>query len=222
MKENRSYTNSINVLPLDLCSGQLILTSDQNTAHEKAQDPPRFGPRLLKDFSSPPTIPSGYFPFTLVRDRSAQARALPPSHTRYRPSARPHTSHPLAAHSARLTQLAITHGPYAHGPSARPVGSDPARPSPLYTLRAQSIIGHEQPQSRGEWRRRFSLDPWCVSKGAPSPAQPAGARGSIPAVDQRPRTWLGPRIRFPGGTGGSDYIKEITPQSLPQPASRPR
>ena len=48
----------------------------------------------------------GYLPFTLVRDRSAQARALPPSHTRYRPTARPRTLHTLAAHSARLTQLA--------------------------------------------------------------------------------------------------------------------
>ena len=109
-----------------LCRGLLILTSDQNIGHEKAQDPPRLGPRLLKDFSSPPTIPSGYFPFTLVRDRSAQARALPPSHTRYRPTARPHTLHALAAHSARLTQLVTSHGPHAHGPSARPLGSDQA------------------------------------------------------------------------------------------------
>ena len=149
--------------------------------------------------------PVWIFPFTLVRDRSAQARALPPSHPRYRPTARPHaftltrctlgTPHTARHNTRHLRTWTLgpaprlrpgPHGPHAHGPSPRPFGSDPARPSPLYTPRAQSIIGHEQPQRRGEWRRRLFLDPWCVSKGAPSPAQSAGARGSIPAVGQRP------------------------------------
>ena len=284
--------------------------------------------------------PVWIFPFTLVRDRSAQARALPPSHPRYRPTARPHaftltrctlgTPHTARHNTRHLRTWTLgpaprlrpgPHGPHAHGPSPRPFGSDPARPSPLYTPRAQSMIGHEPlrvegsgaagspwthgayPRAHGPATRVYThslhtrhashssshhtalthMDPrpgpsaptrptrpsrtWTLApalrlrpgqtlttlhatrakhywprvasgprgvapqvlpgpmeriQGGPEPCTIGRSSGLYPGCGSAARSWLGPRIRFPGGTGGGDYIKEITPQSLPQPASRPR
>ena len=174
--------------------------------------------------------PVWIFPFTLVRDRSAQARALPPSHPRYRPTARPHA----------FTLTRCTLGtPHTARQNTRPSRSrtiGPAlwlRPGPaLTTLHGPALTTLHAARAKHYWPRAATETrgvapqalpgPMVRIQGGPEPCTIGRSSGLYPGCGSAARSWLGPRIRFPGGTGGGDYIKEITPQSQPQPASRPR
>jgi hypothetical protein len=91
-----------------------------------------------------------------------------------------------STHTTRLTSLPTPHSPRL------------------------AIISHESSEARGVAQHR-QTPPWspgAYSRGPRANQRAAGARGTVPAVAQRPDPGSGPRIRFPGGTGGRDCKKE--------------
>ena len=222
LEKKIGHTQTHKCLSFALRRGLLILTSDQNRRPRKGA-----GSSSIRT----PTSQGFFFP-------THHPVRISSFHTRSRPLG----SSPRAA---PLTHALPAHGPATHAtptrctlgtPHTARLNTRPSRsrtigpalrlgPGPALTTLHAARAKHYWPRAATETRGvapQALPGPMVRIQGGPEPCTIGRSSGLYPGCGSAARTWLGPRIRFPGGTGGGDYIKEITPQSQPQPASRPR